>query len=39
MIIVDGDKKDFLDNPADFQRITEMIDERLYGLFPLDNKD
>lgn len=39
MIIVDGDKNDFLDNPADFQRITEMIDERLYGLFPLDNKD
>ena len=34
MIIVDGDKNDFLDNPADFQRITEMIDERLYGLFP-----
>lgn len=39
MIIVDGDKNDFLDNPADFQRITEMIDERLYGLFPLDNKE
>ena len=35
MIIIDGDKNDC----RDFQRITEMIDERLYGLFPLDNKD
>ena len=35
MVIVDGDKTDFLHNPTDFQRVTDMIDERLYGLFPL----
>ena len=34
MIIVDGDNTDFQNNPDDFRRVTDMIDERLHGLFP-----
>ena len=34
LIIVDGDKLKFESNIADFQRITEQIDAKLYGLFP-----
>lgn len=38
LIIVDGDTTDFQDNPKDFKRITDMIDDRLFGLFPIDGK-
>lgn len=35
LIIVDGDNVKFESNPLDFQHITDMIDAKLYGLFPL----
>ena len=38
LMIVDGDKLDFKDNPQDFKSITDMIDDRLFGFFPLDQK-
>ena len=34
LLIVDGDTLKFEANTADFQRITEQIDAKLYGLFP-----
>lgn len=37
-MIVDGDRLHFKENPQDFKEITDMIDDRLYGLFPLDVK-
>ncbi|WP_028896033.1 deoxynucleoside kinase [Prevotella sp. HUN102] len=36
LMIVDGDNTDFANNPQDFQRITDMIDDRLFGLFPME---
>ena len=36
LIIVDGDTTKFESNPQDFQKITDMIDAKLYGLFPLN---
>jgi len=33
LIIVDGDNVKFENNPADFQKITDMIDANLFGLF------
>ena len=33
LIIVDGDTTKFESNPADFKRVTDMIDAELYGLF------
>lgn len=33
LMIVDGNNLNFKDNPQDFKIITDMIDERLYGLF------
>ena len=38
LMIVDGDRLHFKENPQDFKEITDMIDDRLYGLFPLDMK-
>lgn len=38
LMIVDGDRFHFKENPQDFKEITDMIDDRLYGLFPLDVK-
>ncbi len=35
LIIVDGDTTKFESDPHDFQKITDMIDAKLYGLFPL----
>ena len=34
LIIIDGDTCKFESNPADFERITDQVDSRLYGLFP-----
>ena len=34
LLVVDGDNVKFESNPADFQKITDGIDARLYGLFP-----
>ena len=38
LMIVDGDRLHLKENPQDFKEITDMIDDRLYGLFPLDVK-
>ena len=38
LMIVDGDRLNFKENPQDFKEITDMIDDRLYGLFPLEVK-
>lgn len=35
LIIIDGDNTKFEGNPADFQRVTDMIDSELFGLFPI----
>ena len=35
LIIIDGDTCKFGDNMQDFQKVTDMIDAKLYGLFPL----
>ena len=39
LIIIDGDTCKFGDNMQDFQKVTDMIDAKLYGLFPLDEQD
>ena len=36
LIIIDGDRIKFGDNPADFKEVTDMIDAKLFGLFPLE---
>ena len=36
LIIVDGDKCKFGDNPEHLQQVTDMIDAKLYGLFPME---
>jgi deoxyadenosine/deoxycytidine kinase len=36
LIIIDGDKTKFGDNPADFKQVTDMIDAKLFGLFPMN---
>ena len=36
LIIIDGDNIKFENNPQDFQTVTDMIDAKLYGLFPMD---
>lgn len=37
LLIVDGDNIDFQNNPADFQAITDQIDAKMFGLFPLSD--
>ncbi|MBP5322561.1 MAG: deoxynucleoside kinase [Bacteroidaceae bacterium] len=37
LLVVDGDNLDFQNNLKDFQAITDQIDAKLYGLFPLDD--
>jgi deoxyadenosine/deoxycytidine kinase len=39
LIIVDGDHVKFEASLADFQTITDQIDSRLYGLFPMEETD
>ena len=34
LLIIEGDQLDFVENPEQFQTITDRIDARLYGLFP-----
>ena len=36
LIIVDGDNCKFGDNPEHLQQVTDMIDAKLFGLFPMD---
>ena len=36
LIIVDGDNLDFENNDSDFSKITDLIDQELFGLFPLE---
>lgn len=36
LMIVDGDNIDFANNSQDFQKVTDMIDDRLFGLFPIE---
>ena len=36
LLVVDGDNLDFQNNLKDFQSITDQIDAKLYGLFPID---
>lgn len=38
LMIVDGDEVHFEQSVKDFQTVTDMIDERLYGFFPLDDQ-
>ena len=38
LLIVDGDKIKFGENPEDFRYITDRIDAELYGLFPFESK-
>ncbi|MBO4589887.1 MAG: deoxynucleoside kinase [Bacteroidaceae bacterium] len=37
LLVVDGDNLDFQNNLKDFQSITDQIDAKLYGLFPIDD--
>ena len=36
LIVIDGDKCKFGDNPEHFKQVTDMIDAKLYGLFPME---
>ena len=36
LIIIDGDHCKFGDNPEHFKQVTDMIDAKLYGLFPME---
>ena len=36
LIIVDGDTTKFGNSQADFKRVTDMIDTKLFGLFPME---
>ena len=36
LLIIDGDKIKFGDNPQDFQWVTDHIDAELFGLFPFE---
>ncbi|MGG6544424.1 UNVERIFIED_CONTAM: deoxynucleoside kinase [Prevotella sp. 15_C9] len=35
LMIVEGDELNFAEKPQDFQKVTDMIDDRLFGLFPI----
>ena len=36
LIIIDGDTCKFGENPQDFQKVTDQIDAKLFGLFPME---
>ena len=35
LLVIDADKIKFGDRPEDFEKVTDMIDAELYGLFPM----
>ena len=37
LLVVDADNIDFANRPEDFDRVTDMIDAQLYGLFSPSN--
>ncbi len=37
LIIIDGDHCKFGDNPKDLQHVTDLIDAKLFGLFPIEH--
>ena len=39
LLIVDGDKIKFGNNPEDFRWVTDHIDAELFGLFPFESKE
>jgi deoxyadenosine/deoxycytidine kinase len=38
LLVVDADRYKFGNKPEDFEAVTEMIDNQLFGLFPQNNK-
>jgi deoxyadenosine/deoxycytidine kinase len=36
LIIIEGDTCKFGENAEDFKQVTDMIDAKLYGLFPME---
>ncbi len=36
LLVIDGDNVKFGNNPSDFQKVTDMIDSQLFGLFPFE---
>ena len=36
LIIIDGDHCKFGDNPEALKQVTDMIDDKIYGLFPME---
>ena len=36
LIVIDGDNCKFGDNPDDFKHVVDLIDAKLYGLFPME---
>ena len=36
LIVIDGDNCKFGDRPEDFMQVTDMIDAKLFGLFPME---
>jgi deoxyadenosine/deoxycytidine kinase len=39
LLIIDGDKIKFGDNPEDFRWVTDRIDAELFGLFPFESSE
>ena len=39
LLIVEGDRIKFGDNPEDFRWITDRIDAELFGLFPFESEE
>ena len=38
LLVIDGDKIKFADNPDDFRYVTDRIDAELFGLFPFEEE-
>lgn len=38
LLIIDGDRIKFADNPEDFRTVTDRIDAELFGLFPFEEE-
>ena len=39
LLIVEGDRIKFGENPEDFRWVTDRIDAELFGLFPFETKE